>query len=175
MPALGAGLGPDEALKLGLRRRQRLDVVGQVVSVAAREGLAPAHRALARLGVQHLHSVVVIWVDDSADIEEVRAAEAVPANFTEHTGLVLLALRHGVPVAYPSVGEGGYLRSSAGELHRGYLRRAFLRGEDDFAVCVVLRDHVDGVGRSGDSEQSRDREGLPELHCGGWLLRDLVV
>lgn len=152
VPALGASLGPDQTLELGLRCGQRLDVVWLVVCVAAREGLTPAQRGLAVLRVQHLHSVVVIRVDDGADIEEVRAAETVPAHFTEHAGLVLLALRDGVPVAYPSVGEGGYLGGSTGEVHGWDFRRALLRCEDDLAVCAVLRDHVDCVRGGGDGE-----------------------
>lgn len=152
MPALGAALGTDQALKLVLCRRQRLDVVWQVVRVAAGEGLAPAQWGLARLGVQHLHSLVIVWVDDSADIEEVGSAEAVPANFTEHAGLVLLALGDGVPVADPAVGEGGFLGCSTREVHGRNLGRAFLRCEDDLAVCAVLRDHVDGAAGSDDGE-----------------------
>ena len=162
---LGGGEVADETDELIGISGLGLDVVGKVVGVVAREGLAARERSV---GVQREHlldTINIIWVDDSRDIKVSHASPGIEADFTEHTGSVVGAFGDRVPVANPAgrerlVGSGiaGNSKGIDGSTARG-------RSEDQGTGGAVLVDEVHGTGRSDGSEScGSGKDGSSELH-----------
>jgi hypothetical protein len=58
---------------------------------------------------------VVVGVDDGGDVEEGDAVPAVEGDLAEHAGHFLLAVRDGVEVADPALGEVDRRGGAAGD------------------------------------------------------------
>lgn len=154
---------------------ERGNVVPLVVGVGAREGLAARHGVAGVHWEDHLHTLVVVGVDNGRDVKVGCAGEAVEANLTEHTGNIWLALRDGVPVASPAGREGlvGSGHAWDDELRNGL--ETEIRGEDDGALGVVLVDKVDRASRSEGCKRGGCEDGAEELHVVDWARIVFVI
>lgn len=132
-----------------------LDVVPLVVGVGAREGLAARDGGVSVKREHLLDAVVVVWVDDSADIEVVHTSPAIEGDLAEHAWDISGILGDGVPVANPSGWEGlvGSLETLEGEL--GDRLESSVLSEDDGALSRVLVDEVHRSGQGGGSEEEK--------------------
>lgn len=158
--------GADE---VGLGGGLGLDVVGEVVGVVAQEVVAAGGGGLGGGRVHELDAVHVVGVDDGGDVEVGQVVPAVEGDLAEHAGGVLGAVRDGVPVADPGLGEvdgGGAL---GGDLDRVDGGEAGVGDEVDGAVGVVEGLEGDGVGGDGDG-RAEEGEKAGELHLEGCVL-----
>lgn len=144
-----------------------LDVVPDVIGVIARERLAARGRRLGRGGVHLLDAVVVVGLDDGRDVEVGEAVPSLEGDFAQHAGDVGLAVRDGVPVADPALGDGGGDLVVAGDLDGVELLVAGAGGEVDGPVGVVKGHEGDGVGGDRKGGGAEDRQNLSELHLDG--------
>jgi hypothetical protein len=119
-----------------------LDIIPLVVCVGTREGLAARDGGVAVEREDLLHALVVVRVDNGADIEVGCTSKAVEADLTQHAWDVVLALGDRVPVADPALGEGlvGGLIARDGEGRNA--GEAEVLGEVDGAFGAILVDEV---------------------------------
>lgn len=99
----GGAEGDDE---VGLLGRHGLDIIGVIVCIVAREGLAAREARLLSLAfvagrVHHLHAVNVTRVHDSGDVIVCGAAGALEGDLGEHAGVVCATFRDRVGVTDP--------------------------------------------------------------------------
>jgi len=132
-----------EADKLTAVGAEGSNVIPFVVGVRAREGLAARDGNAAVQWEDHLHTLRVIWIDDSRDIEVRGTSEAIEADLSEHAWNSLLALRDGEPIACPAGREGLIGSGHTGDDELGDGLEASVLSEDDGTLGVVLVDKVD--------------------------------
>lgn len=109
---------------------------------------------------------MIIWVDDSRDIEVAGSHVSVPGNLSEHTWGDGRTLGDREPVADPSLWEGDSLGSETSEVEVGNGSVTSRWSEVDGAGSAVLVDKVNGVGGSnGSSESCNDSS---ETHVDSW-------
>lgn len=162
------GEGAEQADQLASLSGLGLNVIPFVVGIAAWEGLAPRHRCVAVKRKDLLDAIVVIWVNNGADIEVSCASKAIEADLSKHAWDIGSTLTDRVPVADPTSWEGlvGSLETSNGEL--GNCFETSVLGEDNCALGRVL---VDKVHRASKGSGRKEQE-AGELHV-GWLVVDL--
>lgn len=151
--------------------REGRNVVPLVVRVGAGELLATGDGLIAILREDHLDTLVVIWVDNSGDIEISGITKAVEAELGQHARHVGSALRNGVGIADPVLGDGLVGDRVAFDDKVWDLLETGLCSEYDSSCGAVLVDEVknvfcccQGCERGGCKENS-----AVKLHFEGWL------
>lgn len=143
------------AVELGLSGCHGLDVVGEVVSCAAREDSAAGHLGLGGgavlAGRPHLvNAGDVCGIDDGRDIKVGDVVPALEGDFAEHALGVGGVLANGEPVANPSSRESDGLGGSSCNLNGADLGVTNTGSEDNLSASAVLADESDSVGGAND-------------------------